>query len=101
MNDISLPGNNRHIVDQLGQVRNTIKILKEREDDLKKQVGVMMGKSDSLGGDEWIARQSISSRKGSIDAKAMEKAGIDVEQFRKPDSIVITIRTEQRALEDA
>ena len=99
MNDISMPGNNRHPVDQLGQIRETIKILKERETELVAIVSNAMGDGDSLGGSEFIARQVMSNRKGSIDAKALEKAGIDVDAFRKPDSTVFQMRLERREME--
>lgn len=91
---------NRHIVDQLADVRAQIKELKGIEDDLKAQISSAMGKSDSLGGDEHLAYQTLSTRKGAIDAKALEKAGVDVEKYRKPDTVVQTIRVERRVVED-
>lgn len=95
------PMSNRHPVDQLGDVREQIKALQERETELKEQVSAMMGAADSLGGGEWIARQTRTTRKGAIDAKALEKAGLDPDRFRKPDSDVKTIRCERRVTEDA
>ena len=38
MTDISMPGNNRHPVDQLAEVRNTVKALKARESELVEQI---------------------------------------------------------------
>lgn len=92
---------NRHIVDQLADVRAQIKMLQESEKDLKDAICDAMGHADSLGGDEWIALQRISERKGAIDTKALEKAGIDVEAFRKPPTVVYQIVTERRVQEDA
>ena len=92
---------NRHIVDQLADVRAQIKDLEEREKTLKEAVSREMGGRDSLGGDEFIALQRMSERKGAIDAKAMEKAGIDPDKFRKPATIVYQIVVERRVQEDA
>lgn len=92
---------NRHIVDQLADVRAEIKELKECEDDLKKQIGDAMGKKDSLGGDQHIALQKVSTRKGSIDQAAMKAAGIDPERFRKPETTVYQIVVEPRVMEAA
>ena len=78
MNAISMP--NRHPVDQLADVRETIKTLQAREAELKDEIGKLMGKADSLGGDEWIARQSLQERKGSIDEARLKAAGIDAEE---------------------
>lgn len=97
---------NRHIVDQLADVRAEIKVLETREKSLKDQVGKEMGKSDSLGGDEHIAKQSVSVRKGSIDAEKLQDffdllgRGDSVDDFRKADSIVVTIRVEKRVQEE-
>lgn len=76
---------NRHIVDQLADVRAEIKVLETRETDLKAKISAAMGGSNSLGGDEFIALQKLSTRKGGIDDKAMKAAGIDVDKYRKPD----------------
>lgn len=92
---------NRHIVDQLADVRAQIKDLKAREDDLKDQISTQMGNADSLGGDEFIAFQKVSQRKGAIDQKSLEAAGINVDDHRKPDSTVYTLTVERRAVEAA
>ena len=92
---------NRHPVDELAEVRADIKVLKYREDELKEQVAGMMGDQDSVGGDEWIAEQALSERKGSIDEKAAKAAGVDLDRFRKPTTTIVTIRTVKRAREDA
>lgn len=92
---------NRHIVDQLADVRAEIKALKAREDDLKDQISTAMGASDSLGGDQFIALQKVSTRKGSIDAAALKKAGVDADKFRKADVTVYQILVEPRVMEAA
>jgi hypothetical protein len=103
MNDTALPGKNRHPVDQLANIRATQKILKDREDDLKTEIGALMGDADSLGGDEFIARQTLSERKGSLDEKAICKAlGVEtLDGFRKPTTTVYTLRVEARAMPEA
>ncbi len=104
MNAISLPGKpgtNRHPVDQLANIRATIKTLQEREAELKDQIGAMMGAADSLGGDEFIAIQHLQSRKGGLDEKRLaEKLG-DLAAYRKPDSTFIVLKVEPRAMENA
>lgn len=100
MNAIPM-SSNRHPVDQLALVRETIKNLKEHEDRLKEMVSAQMGQNDSLGGDEFIARQIMSERKGGIDEKATKAAGVDLERFRKPATPVLSIRVEHRVREDA
>lgn len=90
---------NRHPVDQLALVRETIKELQAREAELKDEIGKLMGKADSLGGSEYIARQSITTRAGSVDYKAMERDGINVAKYRKDDTTVFSIRIERRAEE--
>lgn len=92
---------NRHIVDQLADVRAEIKTLQDREKVLKAAVSKRMGEADTLGGDEFIAIQTLTERAGSIDAKAMERAGIDPARFRKPAIVVQTIRVERRVSEVA
>lgn len=99
MNAISMP--NRHPVDQLADVRETIKTLQAREAELKDEIGKLMGKADSLGGDEWIARQSLQERKGSIDEARLKAAGIDADAFRKPPVTSIVLRVERRAMPEA
>lgn len=99
MNAKAMP--NRHPVDELADVREKIKFWKEREDELRGLISEMMGGADSLGGDEWIARQTVSERKGSLDEKAMKADGIDTDRYRKPPSVSFTIRVERRAVEAA
>ena len=101
MNDISMPGNNLHPVDQLAEVRNTVKALKARESELVEQISDMMGEADSLGGAEYIARQIVSTRKGALDTKLLEKAGVNVDAFRKPDTTVFQMRLDRREMEAA
>jgi len=90
---------NRHPVDQLAMVRDDLKTLKEREEKLRQQVSNLMGSADSLGGDEWIARQAVSERKGSIDEAALRAIGVEPDQYRKPKVTTYTIRTVRREVE--
>lgn len=106
MNAIPLPevaGTNRHPVDQLGDIRRTIKHLQDRESDLKTEISALMGKADSLGGAEYIAVQSLRSRKGGLDeAKIAAALGIaNLDAYRKPDATYVALKVERRAQEDA
>ena len=100
MHNTALPVN-RHPVDQLADIRAAIKALQEQEDTIRTEVSVLMGDGDVLGGDEFIARQTISERAGSIDAAALERDGIDVAKYRKKPSTVYSIKVERRAQEAA
>jgi hypothetical protein len=93
---------NLHPVDELAEVRAKIKFLTERESELKDIISKMMGpNADSLGGDEFIARQVLSERKGSLDEKAMKAAGIDTDKFRKHSVTIWSLRIERREMEAA
>lgn len=100
MNDISKPVN-RHIVDQLADIREAIKDLQEQEKVIKDQISGQMGEADSLGGDEYIAKQIVVLRSGSIDAEALKSAGIEVDKYRKKDIASYSIRLERRMQEVA
>jgi hypothetical protein len=88
---------NLHPVDQLVAIRAQIKALQEHEALLKTEISRVMGDGASLVGDEWIAEQAVSTRKGGIDEKALKAFGIDVDAFRKPDTTVFTLRTVLKA----
>jgi len=47
------------------------------------------------------AKQVLTKRAGTIDTKAAEAAGIDLSAFRKPETIVYSIRCERRVSEVA
>lgn len=96
MNAIPMPGN-RHPVDELADVREAQKALKAREDALKERISEMMGGADHLGGDEWIASQKLSTRKGALDQKAMDADGVELARYRRPDVTVFSIVLERRA----
>jgi len=113
MTDTALPGNsrnatprppgNRHPVDRLYDVRQQIKALTEEEADLKAKISVEMGGSDSLGGDECIASQTLQERKGGLDeARIAAALGVgNLDDYRKPASTFVVIKVEQRAREAA
>ena len=86
---------NIHAVDELADVRTKLKELETREAELKAQISADMGSSDTLFGNEYLAFQKLSSRKGAIDTAAMAKAGIDVEAYRKADVTVLSIIVER------
>ena len=101
MTDTSLPINrgNRHPVDRLADVRAEIKRLQDEEADLKALISTEMGSSDSLGGAEFIAFQTIQNRKGGIDEARLKSAGVDVDLYRKPGSTAHVLRVERRMAE--
>lgn len=102
MHATPLPGNkNRHPVDRLADVRAEIKKLQDEETDLKAQITTEMGSADSLGGDQYIASQSLQERKGGLDETAMKAAGVDPEKYRKPKSTFIILKVEPRVMEAA
>lgn len=103
MHDTTLPGNsrNRHPVDRLADVRAQIKALQDEETDLKALISNEMGSRDSLGGDEFIAFQTLQTRKGSIDEASLKAAGINVDKHRKPPTTSHVLRVERRAAEVA
>jgi hypothetical protein len=87
---------NRHIVDQLADVRAQIKALQEIEAALKPQVAEIIDRADVASGDDFIATHQMAERKGSLNEKAMRAAGIDVDSFRGPSTVVISIRLAPR-----
>lgn len=90
---------NRHPVDDLADVRAEIKRLEAREEELKAEVGKLMGSADHIGGDEYIATQAISERKGGLDEAIMRLNKINPEEYRKPASTVVSIKLARRAAE--
>jgi hypothetical protein len=87
---------NAHPVDQLAQVRADIAALKTREDELRGEVSRLIGDGSLVEGDLFVAKQDLTTRKGGLDEKALRAAGIDTDLYRKPDAVVITIRTTLR-----
>lgn len=102
MNAKALSGN-RHPVDRLADIRASIKVLQEEETDLKARIGTEMGGGDSLGGDEFIAFQSLQERKGGLDEKRIAAAlGVEgLAAYRKPGTTFVVLRVEPRAAEVA
>lgn len=102
MTNTGLPGN-RHIVDRLADVRGRIKELETEEAELKSRISAEMGGSDSLGGDEFIAIQTLTNRKGGLD-EARIAAALKVENldgYRKPGATVHSLKVERRMAEVA
>jgi hypothetical protein len=88
---------NVHIIDQLADVRAQIAALKEHEDKLRGEVSRLIGDDSFAEGDLFVAKQDITTRKGGLDEKALRAAGIEPDNFRKPESVVVTIRLSARA----
>ena len=86
-----------HAVDQLVAIRAQIKALQETEAALKTDISRQIGDGNYVVGDEWIAEQSLTTRKGGLDEKKLIAFGIDVDAFRKADSVVLTLRTVLRS----
>ncbi|WP_210318517.1 hypothetical protein [Aureimonas endophytica] len=80
-------------------MRREKKRWEEEEERIKAIVLNQMEDAESYGGEEFIAKVSEQRRKGRLDEKLLKKAGIDVERYRAPDTIIRIIRTEQRVLE--
>ena len=95
------PQGNRHVVDQLSDIRAQIKELKKDEAACVSEISEQMGDGDSLGGDQFIARQIISTRKGTVDTARLEADGIDIDAYRKPETVAYSIRLEARVREVA
>lgn len=87
---------NRHVVDQLADVRDQLKAAGEREKELKAQVEKMLARKDSVRGDEFVAFPVPSHRKGGLDEVAMVADGINVEKYRKPGIDILSIRLTAR-----
>ncbi len=92
---------NRHMVDQLADVRAKIKELQGEESALKAQISAAMGSADSLGGDQFVAFQRVSERKGAIDEARIKAAGLDPDALRKPAVTVYSLVVEPRVSEAA
>lgn len=99
MNATTMPDANRHVVDRLADVRERKKAIEAEEKTIVAEVSKAMGADDSLGGDDFIARQIISERKGALDEKKLSAAlGLDdLSAFRKASTTVIQIRLNRRS----
>ena len=93
---------NRHPVDRLADVRAQIKALQEEEADLKAKISVEMADADSLGGDEFIAVQTLQDRKGGLDEKRIaETLGVkSLDPYRKPSTVAHVLRIERRVVDE-
>ncbi len=103
MTDTVMPGKNRHVVDRLADVRAEIKALTQEEAELKARVSQLMGSADSLGGDQYIASQSLQERRGGLDESKLAGAlGLpNLDAYRKPSTTFVVIKVEPRAMEAA
>lgn len=99
MNATAMPSN-RHPVDQLAQVRATIKVLQEREADLKEEITGLMGAATSVGGSEFIAKLKPNVRKGALDEKKLAAKLGDLTKYRKPETHFSVLTLEARVLEE-
>ena len=99
MHDLLLPfkSGNRHLVDRYGDLKEHNKKSKKLEEKLKAEImkAADDAGTDSVGGDEYIARQEVRQRTGGLDAEALEKRfGKEaVDACRKPPTnpIVVTV----------
>ena len=92
---------NRHPVDALADVRAQIKALTELEASLKTQVSALMGQTDCVEGDQYVATLAVSERKGGICEKALKLAGIDPDRFRKDAVTVFSLKLGLRVAQAA
>lgn len=76
-------GRNRHIVDQLADLRFRRKSLEEEEAKLRFRVLTAMGENDELVGDEFVAFRENLRMPGAIDPAKLRAAGINPERYRK------------------
>jgi hypothetical protein len=84
---------NAHIVDQLADIKAKIKALQDLESALKTQISREIGDGSCLVGDDWIAEQTLTTRKGGLDEAKLVLALGDLAPYRKADIAVVTIRT--------
>lgn len=87
---------NRHLVDQLADVRFRRKALEEQEAELRARVLKQMGNGDELCGDEFIAYREAQRQRGVIDATKLRRAGVDPDRFRKRGVTFVKVVTEPR-----
>lgn len=103
MNDILAPfkNSNRSDVDLIGDLRAVIKEAKSIEEELKEKILESFGSSDSVGGADFIAYQTLQERKGSFDEKKLRaRFGDEIDECRKPPSSSIKLDVKPRELPD-
>lgn len=109
MNGKSMPVN-RHVVDQLADIRAKIKTLKKDEqscvDEIKAMARTPAGDLDYIAGNEFIASMNESTRKGAINNESLDEFlqfhhSKTIEEFRKAPTTVLSIRLERRENEVA
>ena len=87
---------NRHVVDDLADLRFQRKELEERETQLRARVIEEMGTCDTLQGDQFVAHREQQRMRGAIDPARLRKAGIDPARYRKRGITFQRIITEPR-----
>lgn len=91
---------NRHLVDELADVRFQRKALEERETQLRARVLEEMGDCQTLIGDQFVAYRETQRMRGAIDPARLRKAGIDPVRYRKRGTTFQRIITEPRCSGD-
>ncbi len=86
---------NRHIVDQLADVREQIKLLKEQEEFLKNKI-VSMGQN-TVSGDEYVATASLGESSRLDRAKVEAAMGTAWVRKHLSTSKFITVRLTRKA----
>lgn len=74
---------NRHIVDQLADVRFQRMALQDREAALRARINRAMEDRTELEGDEFIAFRTETRIPGTIDPKKLRAVGLNPDRFRK------------------
>lgn len=88
---------NRHIVDQLADVRCQRMALQDREAALRARINRAMGDHTELEGDEFIAYRADVRIPGTIDPTKLRAIGLNADRFRKRGSTERRISIEPRA----
>lgn len=88
---------NRHPADELGDIRAERMALDAREARVRARVMKLMKAGDHLSGDDYVAKWEVQSWRGQLDARALKRAGLNPDKFRKPTTKVDIIRTVRRS----
>lgn len=91
-----LPGDNRHQVDRLADVREQIRLLQAEEKALREAIIQEMGDREALGGDQHIVRRSAVEQKGALDTDLLKEAVGTLDSYRKPATTTVRLTIEGR-----